>query len=108
VGNLRYGWRMNRERALDALRGVRRQLEARGIAHAAIFGSVARDVSGNRSDIDIAVTPAADRRLDLIDLGGVQTMLETVFAGISVDVVVEPVKDSRLANAIQRDRVDAF
>jgi predicted nucleotidyltransferase len=99
---------MNRELALDALRGARHQLEARGIAHAAIFGSVARDISGSRSDIDIAVTPAPNRRLDLIDLGGVQAMLETVFAGISVDVVVEPVKDLRLANAIQRDRLDAF
>ncbi len=78
---------MNRERALDILRQLRRPLEARGIAHAAIFGSVARDEAGARSDIDVVVTPHHGRRLDLIDLGGVQSLLDESFGGIDVDVV---------------------
>jgi hypothetical protein len=49
---------MDRERALNILRALRTPLAARGIAHAAIFGSVARGEAGARSDVDVFVTPA--------------------------------------------------
>ena len=99
---------MNRDRALDILRQLRLSLEARGIAHAGIFGSVARGDAKATSDIDIVVTPSGEKRLDLIDLGGVQTILDESFDGLDVDVVVEPVRQAELQNAIQRDRVYAF
>jgi len=54
------------------------------------------------------VTPAEDRRLDLFDLGGIQTLLEEGFAGMEVDIVVEPIRQPRLRAAVERDRVDAF
>jgi len=99
---------MNRDRALDILRALRQRLEARGIAHAGIFGSVGRGEAGPASDIDIIVTPSEDRRLDLIDLGGVQTLIEEVFDGAEIDLIVEPVRRPELTEAIARDRVDAF
>ncbi len=99
---------MNLDRAILVLRELRRRLEARGIAHAAIFGSVGRNDARAASDIDIVVTPVEGRRLDLIDFGGVQTLLDEGFSGLSVDVVVEPVKQPTLRAAIQRDRVDVF
>ncbi len=99
---------MNRDRAIEILRQLRLSLEARGIAHAGIFGSVARDEGKAASDIDVVVTPSAKKRLDLIDLGGVQTLLDESFGGLSVDVVVEPVRQSELQHSIQRDRVYAF
>ena len=99
---------MNRDSALDILRRLRPLLEARGIARAAIFGSIARGEAGAGSDVDVVVTPAAGRRLDLIDLGGVQSLLCEGFAGFEVDVVVEPVRKPDLLTAIQRDRVHAF
>ncbi|HWA23517.1 MAG TPA: nucleotidyltransferase domain-containing protein [Caulobacterales bacterium] len=99
---------MTREHALNVLRQLRQQLEARGIAHAGLFGSVARDTAVGPSDIDVFVTPAEGRRLDLIDLGGVQSTLEAAFAGIDVDVVVAPATNPDIATAIQRDRADAF
>jgi len=98
---------MKRDQALTILRQLRTPLEARGIVHAAIFGSVARGDESEVSDVDVIVTPAIGVRLDLIDLGGVQTLLDEQF-GIDVDVVVEPVKKPELRRAIQRDRADAF
>ena len=98
---------MTRERALATLRRLRQPLQARGIAHAALIGSVARDQSRDDSDVDVVVTPAAGRRLDLIDLGGVQTLLDEGF-GRDVDVIVEPVKKPALRLAIAQDRLDAF
>lgn len=99
---------MDRDRALNVLRQLRLLLEARGIAHAAIFGSVARNEARADSDVDIVVTPAEGKKLDLIDLGGVQSLLDDGFTGMDVDIVVEPVKRAQLAGAIQRDRVHAF
>ena len=99
---------MNRTKVIKVLQTLRPRLEVRGIAHAGVFGSVGRDSAGTRSDIDVVVTPAGDRRLDLIDLGGVQTLLEEAFAGAEVDVVVEPIRREALRAAVARDRVDAF
>jgi predicted nucleotidyltransferase len=99
---------MNRARAIDVLRTLRPRLEARGIARAGIFGSVGRDAASANSDIDVVVTPADDRRLDLVDLGGVQTVLEEGFAGMDVDIVVEPIRRAELKAAVERDRFDAF
>lgn len=98
---------MTRDHALTILRQLRGALEARGIVHAGVFGSVARDAANARSDIDIVVTPAANARLDLIDLGGVQTLIDEAF-GADVDVIVEPVKRRELRSAIERDRANAF
>jgi hypothetical protein len=98
---------MNRSAALETLRGARAALEARGVAHAAIFGSVARNEPKGRSDVDVLIEPANGKRLDLISLGGVQTILENAF-GTDVDVVLSPVKNATLSVAMQRDRLDAF
>jgi uncharacterized protein len=99
---------MDRDRAIEVLRMLRPRLEARGIARAGVFGSVGRDVAGASSDVDVVVTPADDRRLDLVDLGGVQTVIEEGFAGMDVDIVVEPIRRPELKAAVERDRVDAF
>jgi len=99
---------MNRARAIELLRTLRPGLESRGIARAGIFGSVGRDMAGTRSDIDVVVTPVKDRRLDLFDLGGIQTLLEQAFFGMEVDLVVEPIRRPELKVAVERDRVDAF
>jgi predicted nucleotidyltransferase len=86
---------------------MRTSLEARGVAHAALFGSIARGQGLSDSDVDVVITPAKGRRLDLFDLGGVQTLLDDGF-GRDVDVIVEPVRNPELRRAVARDRVDAF
>ena len=98
---------MDRALALEILRRHRSALMARGIAHAAIFGSVARGDAKTQSDVDVFLTPDKGLRLGLFALGGIQSVLEDAFGG-TVDVVVDPVRNSSLSVAIERDRVDAF
>lgn len=98
---------MSRDEALSILRALREPLLARGVARAGLFGSIARDQGTAKSDVDIVITPAADKRLDLFDLGGVQTLLDEAF-GRDVDVIVEPIHKPGLGRAIERDRVDVF
>lgn len=108
IAAARYTQVMDRETVLANLHQLRSRLEARGIAHAGVFGSVARNEAKATSDIDIIVTPHHGRKLDLFDLGGVQSLLNEHFEGIDIDVVVEPVMRPDLLQAIRQDRVNAF
>ena len=94
--------------ALAVLQRLRPTLEARVVAHAWLFGSVAREQASHMSDVDVLITPHHGRRLGLLDLGAIQSILEGGFAGLHVDVVVEPVGRSEMQEAIARDRVHAF
>ena len=68
---------------------------------------MARNQSVSQSDVDVVIIPAPGRHLDLFDLGGIQTVLDEGF-GRDVDVIVEPVRQTELRQAIARDRADAF
>jgi uncharacterized protein len=46
---------MNKRDAIEVLRRHRDDLRARGVTHAALFGSVARGESGPGSDLDILI-----------------------------------------------------
>jgi uncharacterized protein len=99
---------MNRELALSILRNLQPSLEGRGVAHAGVFGSVARGDARSTSDVDVVVTPGHGRKFDLFELGGIQELLERSFDGMRVDLVAEPVSSTALQNAVLRDRVNAF
>lgn len=99
---------MNRELALSILRNLRPYLERRGVAHAGVFGSVARGDARPTSDVDVVITPTQGRMFNLFELGGIQELLETGFKGMRVDVVAEPMASPGLRNAVLRDRINAF
>ena len=99
---------MDRQSASAILKSVQSQLAARGIAHAALFGSVARNEAKIISDIDILLTPAPGARLSLFDLGALQSLLEDAFAGLRVDIVLAPVKKPALRQSIERDAAHVF
>lgn len=77
---------MNRQQALDILRGHRDALRSRGVVHAALFGSVARGEEGPDSDIDVFIELAPDVVLDIFEYVGLKTYIEDLFPG-PVDVV---------------------
>lgn len=77
------------------------------MAHAALFGSIAREQGGCDSDVDVLIVPAVSRRLDLFDLGGIQILLDDGFGRV-VDLTVESMRRPGLQWAIAQDRVDAF
>ncbi len=99
---------MNRDDAIQVLNELRPKLEVRGVVHAGLFGSVARGEAGPRSDVDVVVRIDDNAYRHLINLGGIQTLLEEAFPGQSVDVVLEPVGKDSLRKAIDRDRAVAF
>jgi predicted nucleotidyltransferase len=77
---------MNQEAILDRLRENERALRARGVVHAALFGSRARGDERPKSDTDIMIEidPAAD--LSVYDYVGLKRYIAGLFDG-PVDVV---------------------
>ena len=56
---------MKRDEVLRKLKEAEADLRAQGVAHAALFGSVARGEDRPDSDIDIMIEIAPDSRMDL-------------------------------------------
>ena|SRR5271170_3519434 len=77
---------MDRQEILEQLRKNERALRARGVVHAALFGSRARgdDHSGSDTDIMIEVDPEAD--MSVYDYVGLKRYIASLFDG-RVDVV---------------------
>lgn len=95
---------MNREDILARLRENEAALRARGVAHAALFGSRARGDAGPDSDTDIMVALDPAAHITLFDYVGLKDYIASLFEG-PVDVVnrdgLKPyVKPAATADAI--------
>lgn len=77
---------MNRTEALDTLRCRERDLRARGVRRAAVFGSVARGDNRPDSDLDILVEIDAAARLTVFEYAGLKEYIASLFDA-PVDVV---------------------
>ena len=95
---------MTISKAIQEKRDVIVALAAKHGAHnVRVFGSVARDKAGPRSDVDILVDLDSDR--SLLDLGGLLMDLEELL-GRKVDIVTEKglhwyIRDKVLKEAVQ-------
>ena len=72
--------RMNRQEILDRLRENERALRARGVTHAALFGSRARGDDQPGSDIDIMIEIAPDAVQDVYAYVGLKSYIAELFA----------------------------
>jgi uncharacterized protein len=77
---------MNSEDILDRLRANERALRARGVTHAALFGSRARGDNRPDSDIDIMIEIAPEIVQDVYDYVGLKNFIAALFTH-PVDVV---------------------
>jgi uncharacterized protein len=77
---------MNAQDALAALRRHENALRARGVTHAAVFGSVARGENRPDSDLDIMIDIDPEAHVTLFDYAGLKDYIASLFDG-PVDVI---------------------
>jgi len=98
---------MDKIEAIRRLRLHETELRGLGVARLSLFGSVARGGDRAVSDVDIAVTFAADAHAGLWRWARVAGRLEEAIGG-KIDMISEPVRQPRLQAEIDQDRVVVF
>ena len=98
---------MNRQDIIDRLRQNERALRARGVVHAALFGSLARGDNGPDSDIDIMIDIEPEAHVSVYDYVGLKDYIANLFEG-PVDVVNREGLKSYVRPAATADAVYAF
>lgn len=98
---------MNIQEALTTLRQHEKDLRARGVCRAAVFGSVARGENRPDSDLDIMVDVDPESHMTVYDYVGLKEYIASLFKG-PVDVVDREGLKPYLREPIIQEAVDAF
>lgn len=98
---------MNKQDAIAVLQKNADALRARGIRHAALFGSVARDEARPDSDIDIMIELAPDASLDIFAYVELKDFVASLFPG-PVDVVNKEALKPHVGPPATADSIYAF
>ena len=98
---------MNTQDAIATLRLYESALRARGVAHAAVFGSVARGDNRPDSDLDILVEFEPGAEGTIYDYVRFKEYIAGLF-GIPVDVIDRAALKPHLRAPATRDAVNAF
>lgn len=91
---------------IRALRAHRADLNAQGIAHVAVFGSVARGEARATSDVDLLIEIAPGRRVGLFGLSRLKRRLAEIIP--RADVVDKRSLHPAIVGAVATDAVYAF
>ena len=98
---------MNKENVLNILRDHEQALRARGVIHAALFGSLARGEERADSDVDILIKLDSDNIPDVFQYTGLTMYIEKLFPN-RVDVVdVDALKPS-IRGSAESEAIYAF
>ena len=98
---------MTRQAAIEILQRNQDALRARGVRHAALFGSVARGEARRTSDIDVLIELDPALKLDLFAYAGLKRFVAELFQG-PVDVVNKDALKTHLRRSVAADAVYAF
>ena len=98
---------MKCDEALQKLKEAEADMRAQGVAHAALFGSVARGENRPDGDIDILVEIAPEARIGLFQYVGIVQYIERLFP-FPVDVVNREGLKPLVRPSAERDAVYAF
>ena len=92
---------------LATLRVCESALKQRGVAHAALFGSLARNEAAPASDIDIMIELDPEARIGLFSYSGLVQFIQDQFPG-RVDVANRTQLRPEIRGPAERDAVYAF
>jgi predicted nucleotidyltransferase len=98
---------MDRDAILATLRRHEQALRDRGVLHAALFGSVARNEATADSDIDILIEIAPEAGVDLFEYVAITQYLADMFPQ-RVDVANRTSLKALVKPSAERDAVYAF
>ena len=98
---------MQKQDIIARLRENEAALKARGVVHAALFGSAARDEQNADSDVDILVDLDPAIVVTMFDYAGVKDYVGSLFQG-PVDVIDREALKPRLRPRVIADAIDAF
>jgi predicted nucleotidyltransferase len=99
---------MTREEIVRRLRVHRADLEAHGVMHLALFGSVARGDADATSDIDLAACYDKNKVRSLFDLGEIAGMIADYIGTDHFDLADETRLRSEVRESYGRDHVRIF
>ena len=99
--------RMDRNHVIATLMAHRDELQRQGVAHASLFGSVARREARAGSDIDILIDLDPSARLSAYDYWALKEYIADLFDG-PVDVVNRHALKPYLRSSVLADVIDAF
>ena len=98
---------MKLEQALSTLRGAEVALRAKGVRHAALFGSIVRGENRPDSDVDILIDFDPTAGVTMFDYVAVSNDIASLFDG-PVDVVDREALKPHLRKPLAEDLVYAF
>jgi predicted nucleotidyltransferase len=98
---------IDKETVLQTLRAHQAELQAMGVRHIALFGSVARGEADENSDIDLLVDLDPDRKISVFDYVGVIEHCAKLFPA-KVDVANARTLKARVRQQAEQDFIHAF
>src|SRR5262245_64945832 len=98
---------MQRNELVAKIKVLQPRLEAEGVDHVALFGSRARGDNKPASDVDLLLEVDPARLFSLLDLIGVEHLVEEA-TGISANALMRRSLKRDFATAIAKDIVEVF
>ena len=98
---------MHRSLIIAAIKANEDALKAEGVEHLALFGSRARGDSTDKSDLDVLIDIAPQRKFSLLGLSGVGLLIEDA-TGIPSQIVLRRSIPADFAQRIEADLVAVF
>ena len=98
---------MNKDQVLAELRGCLSEIRAHGVRALYLFGSTARGLSRDDSDVDVFIEPERADRFNAFDLIDVKSILEKRLE-THVDLTTRDGLHPRLREQIEREAIRVF